>query len=273
MPMICQSPSHSRKRPAGQGFTLLEIMIAISIFALVMTSIYSTWSAILRGSRAGRDSAAQVQRTRMAFRCLVDSLLSIQMFGANADYYAFLSDTRGDFAALSFVAHLPASFPHSGLFGDQVLRRVTFQVEPSQDYGNQLAMYQVPVLQEDNPDQQPLPIILARNLGLFTVDFWNTRSGEWDTEWLYTNQLPKMIRINLGFGRPGSYQIRPEDMVTRIISLPAMVIPREYQLVPNVPTRPGVPRPNPGGGNTPGGNPGPAGRPNPGSVFNRNHGG
>lgn len=264
MPILPQSMTKLRERSNCQGFTLLEIMIAISIFALVMTSIYSTWSAILRGSRSGRDAAAQVQRTRMAFRCLVDSLLSVQMFGANSDYYAFLADSSGEFATLSFVARLPTSFPHSGLFGDQVLRRVTFQVEPSSDRGNQLAMYQVPVLQDSNPDQQPAPIILARNISLFTIDFWNARAGDWDMEWTYTNQLPKLVRINLGFDRPGSFQMRPEDMVTRIISIPAMVIPKEYQLVPNVPTRPGVPRPNPGGQPTPGGRPSPGGGFNPG---------
>ena len=35
-------------------------------------------------------------------------------------YYWFLADTSGEFAALSLVARLPASFPGSGLFGNRI---------------------------------------------------------------------------------------------------------------------------------------------------------
>ena len=45
---------------ARRGFTLVEILMAMAIFALVLTAIYATWTAILRGSRVGLEVAAQV---------------------------------------------------------------------------------------------------------------------------------------------------------------------------------------------------------------------
>ena len=46
-------------RSSALAFTILEIMLAMGIFALVLTAIYSIWVAILKGSQAGLKAAAQ----------------------------------------------------------------------------------------------------------------------------------------------------------------------------------------------------------------------
>src|SRR5262245_45511175 len=102
----------ARKQPGTDhrlplAFTLLEVMIAITIFAMVLIAIYSSWSAILRGSQAGLKAAAEAQRTRVALRAFEESLGATELFLENIRYYAFMADTSGDFAAISFVSHLP----------------------------------------------------------------------------------------------------------------------------------------------------------------------
>ena len=52
------------------GFTILEVMMAIFIFALVLTAIYTTWLSILRGTKVSLDAAAAVQRSRIAMHAL-----------------------------------------------------------------------------------------------------------------------------------------------------------------------------------------------------------
>jgi prepilin-type N-terminal cleavage/methylation domain-containing protein len=121
---------HAAERRAAQlAFTLIEILIAIGIFAMVMVAIYSSWSAIMRGSRVALTAAAEVQRTRIAMRALQESLSSCVMYADNSKYYGFFADTGGNFAYLSFVARLPESFPGSGMFPGQPLRRFTLQVD------------------------------------------------------------------------------------------------------------------------------------------------
>src|SRR5438128_1577215 len=66
-------PSPVTRHPSTAAFTLIEIMIAITILALVITAIYSSWTAILRASKAGLDAAASVQRARIAVRTLEDT--------------------------------------------------------------------------------------------------------------------------------------------------------------------------------------------------------
>jgi len=182
------------------------------------------------------------------------------MFQANLRYYYFFADTSGDFASLSFVARLPKSFPRSGDFGDQVLRRLTFTVEPGTNSEHVLVLRQNPVLFDTSVDEEENPLILARNVKVFTLEFWGPRSKDWEPEWLYTNQLPKLIRFTLGFGRPNQKVLRPEEVATRVVTVSAVPIPLGLQaggaaqagrplgnpaLNPNAPLVPGNPNRGP----------------------------
>jgi len=218
-------------RPARQGaFTLVEVMLSVAIFTAVMIAIYASWSAILRGSRSGQAAAAEAQRSRVAVRALENSLMSLQMFLANIKYDYFQADTSGDFATLSFVARLAKSFPRSGDFGDQVLRRLTFSVEPGTNSDNVLVLRQNPILFQASADEEENPLVLARGVKEFTLEFWGPRSKDWEPEWLYTNQLPKLIKFTLGFGRPNQRGLKPEDLVTRVVSLAAIPVPPGVQM-------------------------------------------
>jgi hypothetical protein len=206
-------------------------MIAIGIFGMVMVAIYSTWNTVLRGSKAGLSAAAEVQRSRIAIGALETALTGCEMFEANLPYYGFITDTTTDLAYLSLAARLPASFPGSGLFGDQTLRRVTFTVEPGQGAQNNLVMYQMPLLAITNADLQAIPITLARNVSLFGLEFWDVRQGEWGLEWLSTNQLPQMMRVSLVFGgSPDGLSAAGKETATRVVLLPAKAVPRLVQV-------------------------------------------
>lgn len=100
----------SRVWSSRVGFTILELMLSIGIFALILTAIYSIWIAILKGSRAGQKAAAEVQRSRIALRALEDAFNSTEYFIANMKYYYFYADTSGDMATVSLVARLPDGF-------------------------------------------------------------------------------------------------------------------------------------------------------------------
>jgi len=208
---------------------LIEIMVALAIFAAVMTAIYSSWTAILRATKTGREAAAEAQRSRVAVRALENSLVSLQMFPANINYYYFLADTSGDFASLSFVAWLPKSFPRSGDFGDQVVRRLSFAVERGTNSDNVLVLRQNPILFDPSKDEEENPLVLARNVKVFTLEFWGPRSKDWEPEWLYTNQLPKLIRFTLGFGQPKQKVLAPEDVETRVVTLSVLPVPPGLQ--------------------------------------------
>ena len=199
----------------------------------------------MRSSKVGLTAAAEAQRTRLALRAIEEALTSAQLFVSNIRYYSFFADTSGDFAALSFVARLPASFPGSGMFGDQTVRRVTFSVEPGANGRNQLLLRQTPLLEAAEANVKPYTIVLAPTVNLFSLEFLDTNRFEWVTEWPYTNRMPKMARVAVSFGEKRAGPSRPEDTAIQTVLLSSVAIPREVQMPQarfgGAPVPPGVP--------------------------------
>jgi hypothetical protein len=234
-------------RASHLAFTILELTLAIGIFAMVLTAIYMTWIAILKGSHAGLKAAAEVQRARMAIRTLEDAFTSTEYFMANMKYYLFFADTSGDMAAVSLAARLPASFPGVGRYGDQVVRRVSFYTEPGKDGMNNLMMSQAPILLATNSGYEPYTITLAKDVTMFQLAFYDPIKGEWLDEWKYTNQLPRMVQIALGLGKSSGNASKPYDVVYNLVALPSIGVTPDVQggFGPRPPVPPPPPPPPP----------------------------
>jgi len=242
----------TRSRRSASALTLLEIMVAIALLAMIVVSIYAAWNSILKGSRVALDAAAASQRTRITMRTLQDSLLCACMFNGNATNYSFDVSSSTDFSSLSFVARLPKSFPRSGKFGDLAVRRIEFSVESGggNDSKNQLVLRQRPLIADFTKDEAEHPLVLARDVVKFLVEFIDPKTGDWIPEWTYTNQLPKAARITVGMGHLDQFSDKAQDVRVEVVALPAVSVPPQLQNANALP-------PGPGQGQTNGGNGGP----------------
>jgi prepilin-type N-terminal cleavage/methylation domain-containing protein len=252
-----------RRRSLRAAFTIVEVMLAITIFAVILTAVYACWSSAARGSRIGLQAAADAQRDRVARRCIEEALNSAVMFVENRRHYAFIADNSGSFSYLSFVSRLPDTFPGSGMFGDFNLRRITFEVQERGNQGRQLVMTQAPMLLATNEVQEPYTLVLARDVAEFRFEFWVTNSGvgEWAQEWQFTNQYPAMIRYILAHGQVAGRSGSAATVSSGVVAPPAVAVP-EFVQTPR--GAPGIGNPNqPGGGRNPTGNPPAALRPTP----------
>jgi type II secretory pathway pseudopilin PulG len=206
--------------PCRRAFTLVEIMVAITLFMLMMGSIMACWKSILSGARVGEAAAAAAQRARTSMRAVEDSLNNLEISAKNIRYYAFIADTsEPQFASVSFAARLPASFLGSDYFGDAVMRRVTFDVEKDAINQNQLnlVMTQYPLLAIPNDDFPPKSIVLARDVSAFVLEFWSPKDDDWMTEFLKTNEVPPMIRITIGTGHSARDTRMPVEIISRVV--------------------------------------------------------
>jgi len=230
-----------QKNLRRRAFTLIEIMMAMAIFALIVAAIYSTWIIILKSADVGQRAAAQVQRQRIAVRIIEDSLTCIQSFQASMQYYAFFV-TNGDSPGLSFTARLPDIFPRNGRF-DSNLRRLTFTVEPDADatFGNDLVLRQNEILKDMDPDEQAVPLVLVHNVSGFVTECWDTNAMDWVQEWDETNSIPPMVRVTLTLGGnlTASRSTAVKPSIVREIAMPSMTLPAIVQkpgaAVPNNP--------------------------------------
>ena len=218
----------TNKRRRMRAFTLLEIIIALSIFLLMVIGIYSSWSQIHRSTRVGLERAAENQRKRVAIRALEQSLGSVKYFLANETNYTFFAELDGRSSYLSFVSHLPNNFPRSSIFPYQPMRRVRFSVEDGTNGLGRLVLRQQPFLYEANIDEDENPLILANDLDSFYVEFLpDGEDAEWQDYWDMTNDIPVMARVSLEY----KYENRSDpEIVTKLIQLASSPVPAEFQL-------------------------------------------
>ena len=245
------------------AFTLIEVMVAVTIFTLVVAAIYSSWDLIWRASRVSQAAAAQVQRQRVAIHTIEDALTCIQSFQASMKYYTFI--VSADPPELDFTSRLPDNFPRNGKFGDLNVRQLMFTVEAGPDSEKNLVLRQKPILLDLDADEQKNPLVLARNVQTFKVECWDTNQAEWVTEWDNTNSIPPLIRVKLVLGNNNKNNdnfgnAAPTLSVTRVIAAPSQSMPAVVQTggggPPGAPGAPGgisLPGMNPAPPNTPGG--------------------
>jgi hypothetical protein len=170
------------------------------------------------------------------------------------NYYQFFA-MNGSEATLSFVARLPDSFPRSSKFELFPVRRVTFFVDSKKE----LLLQQSPLLTEIDKDEKKFPLVLARNVQGFKMEFWDTRQREWVDEWRETNQIPKTLRLALQIADKPNSPARAVQEIIRIVSVPSQSVAPVWQ-APMGGLRPGqqppgtLPGPNgiPPGGLPPG---------------------
>jgi len=243
-------------QPARQhrrAFTIIEVMIAIGIFAMVITAMYAVWMSIIKGSRAAQNAAAAVQRSRIAMSALEEAFRTVQLFNENLRHYAFIADTSGDLASVSMVSRLSPAIPGFAVQRGLALCRISFFPSNTAN-GIELAMSHYPVLADvDKPGAEPYTVTLARDVTLFTIEFWDRQKGEYVEEWLYTNQLPQKVLITLGTGKTAGSSTTPHDVVVREVTIPSAAV-GGMQTGPPMGVPPGTTTPPPG---TPPGTPPP----------------
>ena len=221
------------RRHPRRAFTLIEIMLALMIFSMVIAAIYSTWMMVMRATKTGQDAAARAQRQRVALRTIEDGLMGIQSFQASQQYYSFIV-AGGSSSLLSFAARVPDIFPRNGKFFDPLtgrdfsLRRLTYLLEPGTGEQKNLVLRQNPVLMDLDQDEQQYPLVLAKNVRKFIVECWDTNQLDWTKDWVDTNAIPKLLRVQLVLGGNTSADA-PDVSVSRLLSLPSEMMPAMIQ--------------------------------------------
>lgn len=253
---------------SSTAFTLIEVMIAMTIFSLVLAAIYSSWDLIWRATRVSQAAAAQVQRQRVAIHTIEDALTCIQSFQADPRYYSFIVNEHPP--ELDFTSRLPDNFPRNGKFGDLNVRQLQFTLAPGPDSEKDLVLRQKPILLDLDPDEQQNPLVLARFVQTFKVECWDTNQAEWVTEWDNTNAIPPLIRVSLVLADNNVNNLggaAPPLSVTRVIAVPSQSMPAVVQTGGGGgPGAPPIPMPAPVPPAAPGGNPNIPN--NPGNIIN-----
>ncbi len=226
----------------SHGFTLLEVMVAMFIMALILTFSFQAYQGISDAytrvsSSTSRDRAAHVLLDRLE-RELVgavlierpadsDPLLQPYFFFARAQMYA---DAEGD--ELRFITQTPLRSPGSP---PAALSLVTYGTAPSQSGpGLSLLRQEEPVPSQLAKEIQWLePQLVADNVATFVLRFGGAdgqATEGWDSTGVeQLDQLPSTVVISVSLWETDAEgQPVAGDEFTRLVNLPV----RPFRLGP-----------------------------------------
>jgi len=181
----------------SSGFTFVEMMLAATVFAIVMGTLYSAFRSGLQAYSAADRRSEQLHVLRALREDLNQDLMSAY---ADADEFeeVFSTERQGGSVTVSFYSVPRESESRNGSLGD--LRFVQYVLSNTADEeGMSLKRTISPVVAGQVLDAADSEILLS---DLRSVEFLFFDGQEWTTEWLKPDQLPKAVRLE--FSQPSS---------------------------------------------------------------------
>ncbi len=213
---------------ARTGFTLVEVMLAVTILGLLVSGVYATWSAALSGWKRGTSIAASLQRQRVVMEALEDLTRSAMFYTSKPELYEVRSGEEyglGD--TVSFVTASDVLLPprEQGIVG---LRRVTVAIRRDvQRRETYLAIANTAAIEDELLAPDPTWHAVSTDVVGFKVRYRDPSDGAWHDRWDEEELVPLALEFTVAF--------RPEDptapplVVTRAVAMPAAAFAAQAQ--------------------------------------------
>ena len=201
-----------------RGFTLLEVVLAVTILGLVIGAITATWHAGLNGWKRSAGVSDNFQRERVVMGTLEDLTKSIVYAPSKDALYDinFEHDQQtGD--SVSFVTGSDLLLPPAEIMAAG-LRRVTIALQRDRSQRPYLGIANAPALQPDEGAPEAGWHVLSADVCGFGVRFRDPRDGSMVDKWDESNLLPGAIEYTVAFGANDGRT--PPVVITRTIELP-----------------------------------------------------
>lgn len=214
-----------------KGFTLLELILSISILSLVLVTIYGTLSMGARTWEKGERDIEKIQRERVVMNLLAREIKSIFPYkvtpselDTHKEFYAF----EGKKDSISFVSAVPLKGEKGGLSW------LTFWVEDDEG----LVVVERDALRTDifkereSFDKDEMEV-LDQQVTAIRFDYYKLKSGktegegegEWEEKWDAEKEgtLPNAVRVELTFEEEGRDEDSEGEVYTKELITPLMV--------------------------------------------------
>lgn len=219
-------------RIGSGGFTIVELLVAISVLSMVVAIVYESFTSVLDSTELARDQAEQLRFRQYLWRNLTENLSSVYSDAAcmSTEYQLLGTDkdgASGPADTLRFCTSMPMSGPQA-LPG--VLKVVSYEVtsEYSEDEGATIGKAAIDETAAD-AEEKPLmliireePLILesaandqsvedvnmpvsVRRIPIASMDlqYYDGDADEWRTQWdsLEESRMPWAIQVRINFPR------------------------------------------------------------------------
>lgn len=212
---------------ANAGFTLIEIMIAVAIFAMITTLIYGGFSQTSKNKKRveaaldrNRSLYTTVSRMSQEFAMAYVSVQLNPSQTLQAVRTAFIGTDRGTADRVDFTA-----FSHRRLYrdaheSDQEEISYFMANNPDDTSKHVLARRSQPRV-DDNPRKGGRVEVLLEDVTAFDIKYLDPMSGEWLSSWNTSqaigqpSRLPSQVKISLSVVDPRN-PTRSITLTTRV---------------------------------------------------------
>lgn len=177
------------------GFTLLEVMLAMTLLSIMMVLLFSAMRISVQSWEAGEGRIAQVNETTQVYRFFQRHLTTARPLWSEVVEAERAFSFQGSSSALQFVSDFPASAARPGLqqFELKLIR---------QDNGKAIEVTMTPFFAPaDGEAWQPEVAILLDHVDNFQLAYFGRDEGTgtsyWQDDWLDRNTLPALVEITI----------------------------------------------------------------------------
>ena len=215
-----RSPAPPRPPRRAAAFTLIELLLALAIFAIVMTMAGASFWSIMKAWNRGNALLDQLHYGEFAMDQLVSALRSAAWFPSKPESYGFWLDDSGGTGphaenVLSWVTGGSAFLPPESEYRDG-LHRLSVTVEGT-GRKRALRVSAWPHIVEDPKDAAPEEYAVAAGVSGLACEWYDFEDESWSQDWEETNSLPKLVRLTLTMQPQGEQ--RDPYVLQRLVTL------------------------------------------------------
>ena len=219
----------TERRAGTRAFTLLEMLVATALIAILACSLYASLGIAFRARRSALAAIEPVRKADLAVDLLAEDLrCAVVPKGVLAGPFVGEDgqDTAGrDADSLVFYSTTDSPEPAVGV-GD--IKRVELGCEPAADGRTQVLVRLVTTNLLAPKTPEPLREVLCRGVFAFNLRYFSGR--EWLDSWDSTvedNTLPYVIEVVLQLEEGRAELNGGGHRVTRVILVPCGVMPTD----------------------------------------------
>jgi general secretion pathway protein J len=196
----------------GRGFTLIEVMIAAAITAVIGVLVAGSFSRAARSRDLAQAQDERVTGARVALSRMAHEVQEAFI----SDHYdrkrfrerptVFEGKDRGEQDDLRFVTMTHGRLVRDVKESDQAV--VEYTVEPDPERQGELALWrrEKPRIDED-PTRGGTRAIVLEHVKGFDVGYWDWKKQEWARDWTTANNerqglLPTRVRLRVTLAMP-----------------------------------------------------------------------
>lgn len=200
-----------------KGFTLLEVLIAVFVLAMMSMMIWQITNNAYRGADKSSSYNAVYQYGRVAMQRIAADLSMAYIAGPSmvgklpdgtASYEtSFIGEDQGDRDSVNFVTLSGSRFIKDEKKSDQAEVGYSIADCPDSEEKEVCLMRRESSQIDKEPKEGGRTFELAKGVKRFNLEYYDTVKGEWRADWstkdpVMQNKLPRAARVTLIFNDP-----------------------------------------------------------------------